>query len=1006
MNKLHESHWSRLPTGGLTLRDWQSDEIEQIVKSVANKPTHCQRSQMKNLAELLDQNWEAEYKRYLDAQIYDERNENFLDATTSSSFHQFLLKQAWLPPDGVYTDISKPLYSGRELFDTSSRQIRCLLHTHVPYIGAKLKNEDFVNRLCIKRTVKIEELINYLLKWTEQSSEDGAAPFYTSIEHMSHVYVYLKQESEGECFTSASESMSNDTMHLIEKFREEKLVFVPDRYQDNSTRENIAGHFQTIHTVCWNDPSTVLYMRQKHSLPLSSSLPKVLSLYYRTQEGQATNNQLKQAFLYFGVPEAPRVASFITLLKYISTLSPHPEPEHVKDFTSVAFELVRLCKEGTSNVSQEFVYNNLKNAKVFPTTNRVWVSLQDCLVEDDDKNIAKCFQTDNSQLKVFFILWPDIISKSSKTVHKQQVTANQETKEEFLKICQISKLSAKVSPRVDFKGDARPIDKIKAQLSSWVPLIQRFIASNCEDLYSELIQDGIQDKLYRLQVLSVMSLSCRYFINHNGSPIASPGSIEKGCEYCFDDNTSTIYVAADKIEKPRALHTALMKLFAQTASEADQRTFNSFLAQLLLDCPTTKNELEDLELDCDLRDLPDDEVLWEVPLPKYQACKDEEQTTSDDESDQQSSEEEETDTQSKDIEIPEESKRLTSWPPRAAVDPSACPPRHAKQISDSTKDKSLSHDLSASMIGEEEVEAARLKHLQDYVEPGKSVQGVPFQHGVSQGISEGHSYYNNSPPNSVSTDTEKSTLPHGNSQAHTVTTSNMTKTVIEHSQKHMQLKDSNLQEENVSDETVSSTLQDQDQSNKRSSSDIRYPRDSTWKPVKRAEVVSEINLVDIQYIVQNIQDGGSTPLIELLDDTPSEDEESLLKIGRWGELYVYTILKKKGHLPDGSQIKSIRWINEQLETDKPYDIVVEVQPEISSQESQDRSVYIEVKSTAANNKELVSISLNQLEFAEDHGEDFHLYRVYSAGSLHSRLCMLENLYCYIKGHHIRFFFEL
>ena len=108
---------------------------------------------------------------------------------------------------------------------------------------------------------------------------------------------------------------------LIEKFREEKLIYVPDRFEENSVSVDVPGHFETIHTVCWKDPSSVLYTRQRLSLPLSAHLPKVLSLYYITRNDQSMSSQVQQALLHFGIPEAPRVASYLTLLKFISTLS-------------------------------------------------------------------------------------------------------------------------------------------------------------------------------------------------------------------------------------------------------------------------------------------------------------------------------------------------------------------------------------------------------------------------------------------------------------------------------------------------------------------------------------------------------------------------------------------------------------------------------------------------------------------------------------------------------------
>ena len=181
-----------------------------------------------------------------------------------------------------------------------------------------------------------------------------------------------------------------------------------------------------------------------------------------------------------------------------------------------------------------------------------------------------------------------------------------------------------------------------------------------------------------------------------------------------------------------------------------------------------------------------------------------------------------------------------------------------------------------------------------------------------------------------------------------------------------------------------------------------HPEDLKWRAMQRLD--SEIELTDIQEFVRNTERADALPLMELMEAVSLDDEESMFKVGRWGEQYVFIVLQKKGYLPDGSRIKSISWLNEDEETDKPYDIVVELESDSSLQ--QFRTVYIEVKSTAADEKELVSISWTQLKFAEDHGGNFHLYRVYSAGKKQSRLCMLENLYGYIKDHHIRFSFIL
>lgn len=234
---------------------------------------------MKKLAEVLDKHWETEYKHYLEAQIYDGKNEMYLDSTTASSFQQFLVQQAWLPCDQLgHLSGSKSLFSGCELFD-SAQHIQTLLHSHVPYIGADLKNEDFINRLGIKRNVNKADMIKHLIEWSRESS-DNDTPFCTSIEHMSHVYAFLKRESEGYNTMHAFKTGDSD---LIEKFREEKLIYVPDRFEENSVSVDVPGHFETIHTVCWKDPSSVLYTRQRLSLPLCSPSQSSLTLLHHKE---------------------------------------------------------------------------------------------------------------------------------------------------------------------------------------------------------------------------------------------------------------------------------------------------------------------------------------------------------------------------------------------------------------------------------------------------------------------------------------------------------------------------------------------------------------------------------------------------------------------------------------------------------------------------------------------------------------------------------------------------
>ena len=88
-------------------------------------------------------------------------------------------------------------------------------------------------------------------------------------------------------------------------------------------------------------------------------------------------------------------------------------------------------------------------------------------------------------------------------------------------------------------------------------------------------------------------------------------------------------------------------------------------------------------------------------------------------------------------------------------------------------------------------------------------------------------------------------------------------------------------------------------------------------------------------------------------------------------------------------------MNELQESGRPYDIEIELLPVDGSTDS--LLVYIEVKSTISNNKDLISFSWNELKFAAEKKHSYHLYRVYNAGQTSHRICQVENFNQYLQG---------
>lgn len=101
------------------------------------------------------------------------------------------------------------------------------------------------------------------------------------------------------------------------------------------------------------------------------------------------------------------------------------------------------------------------------------------------------------------------------------------------------------------------------------------------------------------------------------------------------------------------------------------------------------------------------------------------------------------------------------------------------------------------------------------------------------------------------------------------------------------------------------------------------------------------------------------------------DEAGDPEIGHWGETVVAHYLEKQ---KERGNITDYKWLNSDEETGCPYDFEV-----YSTDENGAQMDYIEVKSTASNDKDVFEISVQQIKFA-DEKKNFHIYRVFNAGS--------------------------
>ena len=397
----------------------------------------------------------------------------------------------------------------------------------------------------------------------------------------------------------------------------------------------------------------------------------------------------------------------------------------MRDFTSIVTHLAKDCMEHKEHES--FLSNNLRGqgVKIFPSHHRVWVSLSDCLLENDDPKLAKTFSKVGG---VHFVQWPSKFTEKGKHWNQGQMM---EEKDEFLRICNIPKLSEKVRQRIHHDGITLQMDTLKSKISLWVPLIQKFLFHYCKDQYSLLLESGIVERLSRLQVLTAAEIKCLYYIEHEGRHLESPEPAARVCVLEIDvSEIPTIYVAEKKKDKtPSFLHAPFLQLFAQGMGDKDESAFMDFLSRLLSDLPEDADDIEGLTKEYSLSQLGEAETEWRVPLPKVALVEEE-----------SSSEEEEDDEEVRGLQegiaMEETSARddgdrpMTSWPPKAAIDPA--PSSKKRRDPGTAASQGVAGGSSgAGVIGEDELQEMRKKHaLENEQAPTSPVH--PPMHDVTR----------------------------------------------------------------------------------------------------------------------------------------------------------------------------------------------------------------------------------------------------------------------------------
>ncbi|XP_028393815.1 uncharacterized protein LOC114518092 [Dendronephthya gigantea] len=720
--------------------------------------------------------------------------------------------------------------------------------------------------------------------------------------------------------------------------KNKSVVFVPSvddpsHSPSQSSCCKIRGTFLPSKRMFWEDPSNLMQVFWKGKF-VATDPRRMLNSYYQ--------NVLKNFFVDFlGIDESPNLKEYLNLLEEIASESSLASGPNVDNIMRVYDVIATKCLVQGSTRSTDFVKSQLLNLRVFPTEEENWVSLEDKPLFCDDKFLKKLFGESKSQNK-------EDMSEMKK-------------KEEKVHFVKMGLLPKRKEKRKEFQNEEKKNSRIRNNVEKFFREVCD-ICSLSECVTSEIISSlssdcpALQSFLFRWipfiqRFIYTKDPVCHDKLQESGmantlSNVKCFASKELEVVYRLRTHPK-ITVSVKKncgIENSNGL-----KIYVIDEKLGDTKDLIKELAKFFvppenvgnlsnfLDVLTQKSEkvveefMEDQELDC----LPDDLTEWMVPepppVPISMTTESYDETPS---LDTMITPEQPTVTQQ---ETSGELRGLQCWPPRA-------PGTH---IVSGSGDK--------NPATEQVLAAWPLPAPPDaYVSPRAEAQ-AQTQHDPRL-LQDPMTQYNSA--------IQPKYVPAVAFDETTVDESH-----LQPSQPTIHIVQSQPDTAEFSTEVIANvTYNTANNSMRVSGNDVTHlPHPQYVRPLELNDVRVELEEIELKTAFKG------TELVSLPQSANAEE------IGRWGEECVYTLLKSN------EKNDEVTWVNERHESGLPYDIVIKA-------DSVEK--FIEVKSTSTSEKRILEISSKEIMCAFQKRENYHLYRVYNAGSQHycrvARLCNLAS----------------
>ncbi|XP_077406198.1 uncharacterized protein LOC144038026 isoform X2 [Vanacampus margaritifer] len=970
--------WHQTPGEDCVLDDYPCEEFHALATAQLTAP--CLLAQREALLNLLATNWNTGhcYSQYLTAQVLDRDARPI--RTTKSSFYHLLCRLKWVPAFCPQEDEKHEIkYLCPNIIYLNAPEITRLLGTHVYYVN--MDPSEFSKALGIRQNVSVDDLITYLKEWCTKPAADkqefldvpGGANFTSTIPHIHNIYAYLH--------TNCPQSS------LKELFQHNPAVFIPMECRSN---EWCSGRFYHLREVCWSDP-TNMFLRYKPLVrgpesPIEE--PKVLAAFYSKLGG------MKDFFIrLLNVDGSPNMRQYVALLEIIASSSPIPTAEVLQDVSVLYATLADKCKIQVSgeheDAPQTILDGNYSSTlkgmvfdkRVFPSKDKNWVSLACKPMIADSKELEKIFK---SHKEICLLNLPPAEKKttlrkntgfSGRTAPSEAAIPafNENDRLAFMNICGIRLLSQCVKMEAVTES-WRPCAPMQAMVRSLIPYVQKFLYHHEElaDIYSELIEDNIAEKIKRLKFAQVGKLYIHYQLdldNYEGAVVESTDVI------CLLKDKKELYIQKDHLTAKLDICRELVKLFCtESGHRKELMNFLSGLITSLNDPASLKRFL----VKEDIRELPSEEEQWEVPEPPRPEVTLEKPppryppSTS----------------YPLALSRPEQQDgelTLISWPPRASVvntgsqnsgraDESAVEAALKMWPPPATpKDKDPEKDVSAKGSGQ----FVPRKSDDGNIEGDKANSRTAEQPGPPRTISQ-----------SNAAAASCTTKPAGRHQPSETSTSGHKESGKE------------TREESLTDPEPAPSapcVQPIEAAGEQATSDSLVVPEAVVMPsvFKGSQAAAETQrpLLNLNFPLWNeLQPPQAT--LEDLDVTCqkpstvvlSEGHMDLTAIGEWGERMVNSFLCHWRDGADPSRPTRVVWCNQSGESGQPYDFELTFGP------TGEEVVYVEVKSTTKKERSFIVLSANELHFALTRKEHYQIFRIYSAGDAENvRLCRIHNL---------------